>query len=82
MPRRLFGLCWVCGTRFWYDPLKVPALRVDPTTNLPISDGGDPDRAVAQPVCMICVEAINAERVAQDLPALWTELMNEKETAQ
>lgn len=64
------GRCWSCRQLFGFDPDAVPSVPIDPLTNLPPDLGGDPARAVNQPICPVCVGIVNPLREAAGLPPM------------
>lgn len=61
------GACLGCGRLFWFDPDRVPAVRIDPQTGgLPASPAGQA-RSVAEPVCPGCCRAANTVRARDGL---------------
>ena len=57
------GPCFVCGLVFEFNPERVPALLVDPSTGVPPDVGGtDPAGSVRQPLCSGCVVTVNAAK--------------------
>lgn len=62
MKTTAIGPCWVCRSLFVFDPETVSSVLVDPVTDQPPDLGGDPDRAVARPLCPPCVTEANLER--------------------
>jgi hypothetical protein len=71
------GPCLGCQRMFAFDPDRVPALAVDPETRLTPELGGDPGRAVREPVCPSCCKAANPERARRGF-----ELLPEEDTAE
>lgn len=65
------GACWSCGQPFGFDPDAVPSIPIDPDTNLPPDIGDtDPERAVKQPICPVCIDEANRQRALVDLPPI------------
>jgi hypothetical protein len=64
--------CFACGRRFMADPDEVPAVVIDPVTQLPPDLGGDPDRAYNHPLCPLCAVRVNRERARQGKAAHWS----------
>jgi hypothetical protein len=57
--------CHTCKRTFAYNPDLVPSVLVDPATGYPPDNAehpGDPDRAVARPLCRRCVDMVNRRR--------------------
>lgn len=59
--------CVGCARPFAFDPDTVPSVPIDPVTRLSPDLGGDPARAVRQPVCLACRLAANPARLAAGL---------------
>lgn len=66
------GHCVRCKAPFSFDPERVPSIPIDPENGLPPDLGGDPSRAVREPVCPSCCKAVNPERRRRGQP-LWSE---------
>jgi hypothetical protein len=64
------GPCWSCGTLFTFDPDLVPSLPIDPETSRPPDLGGDPARAISQPICQDCIAKANANRSQAGRPLI------------
>jgi len=64
------GPCWGCKQIFAFDPDRVPSVYIDPVTQRPPDQGGDPYRALREPVCPSCCEIVNPFRAARGLPPL------------
>jgi hypothetical protein len=62
-----YGPCFCCGVPFWFDPDSVPSLFVDPVTGKAPDMGGNPERAVREPVCIPCRELANPVRITAGL---------------
>lgn len=62
------GACFGCKRTFCFDPQSVPSLAIDPVTGKTPDLGGDPGRAVRQPLCPDCCKAANIERAKVGLP--------------
>jgi hypothetical protein len=71
------GKCFGCPRIFQFDPDRVPSLAVDPVTKLTPELGGDPGRAVREPICPACCKAANPERARRGF-----ELLPEHDTAE
>lgn len=65
-----FGPCWACKQLFGFDPDAVPSIPIDPVTGRPPDLGGDPERAVRQPICPACIDEANRQRALVDLPPI------------
>lgn len=50
-----YGPCISCGHPFWFDPERVPSIRV---------------RGEREPVCRHCIERANPERIKKGLPPI------------
>lgn len=57
---RKFGKCHACRKNFWYDPETVAAVVTPYPGNKKRHD----------PVCPVCVDLIQLERVGAELPLL------------
>lgn len=68
--------CFCCKQPFAFDPDRVQAVPIDPETGRPPDMGGDPQRAVNQPLCPGCCTMANPQRKAAGLP-----LFDETDTA-
>jgi hypothetical protein len=67
------GPCFACKNPFAFDTATVPSIPIDPTTGLPPDMGGDPVKAVRQPVCPSCVAIVNAQRAAHGMEQIPTQ---------
>lgn len=67
-----YGPCGACKNPFSFDPGSVPSLPIDPVTGLPPDMGGDPERAIRQPICPSCCARANVGRRKAGQP-LWDE---------
>lgn len=54
--------CFMCGRPFSFHPDLVPSILIDPVTGQSPETGGDPDRALREPLCRPCVDKINAAK--------------------
>ena len=68
------GPCFGCKRRFAFDPDTVNSIPIDPDNGLPPDMGGDPAKAVKQPVCPDCIEAANAQRRKDGRPQVTVNL--------
>lgn len=68
----VIGPCFSCQNPFMFDVDRVQSIPIDPETGTPPDMGGDPARAVRQPICPTCCRTANVERRQQGLP-LWDE---------
>jgi hypothetical protein len=57
-----YSACFGCKEWFYYNPVHVPSVWIDPETGLSPDLGGDPARAEREPVCPRCVALANASR--------------------
>lgn len=64
----VYGDCFACHQPFMFDPDTVPSVPIDPVTGTTPELGGDPARAVRQPVCPMCIDRANIERARRGLP--------------
>jgi hypothetical protein len=56
-----YSACINCGVPFFYNPERVPSIRVD-------EHGRPSPTGRREPVCQTCMDAANARRVAAGLP--------------
>jgi hypothetical protein len=66
----VLGPCCGCRTPFMFSAETVLSIPIDPATGLPPDRGGDPAKAVKQPLCNKCGGRINENRKAQSLPLI------------
>jgi hypothetical protein len=67
--------CWMCKVPFSFHPDLVTSVLIDPVTGRPPDLGGDPDRAVREPLCPSCCKIANARRRLSGL-----ELLDERDS--
>jgi hypothetical protein len=60
----------MCRTPFAYHPDLVASVQVDPQTGQPPDLGGDPERAVREPLCPRCCRLANPLRAQRGLEPL------------
>lgn len=63
-----FAPCFMCKEPFFFDPETVISVPIDPVTGLPPDLGGDPARAVKQPIDARCLQVAAAQRRRRGLP--------------
>ena len=64
----VMGSCWACKQPFTFHPHKVPSIPIDHEVGahgLPPDMGGDPSRAVREPICEDCFNLANEIRRAR-----------------
>lgn len=64
-PTYVMGPCWGCGKLFFFHPHRVPSIPIDHSVSahgLPPDHGGDPAKAIREPICETCVSLANEIR--------------------
>jgi hypothetical protein len=74
------GPCFLCKSRFQFDPDRVTSVFIDPVTGLPpdLAEDGTPKemdrealaRSVRRPLCPSCIDLANEEKERRGEPKI------------